>query len=367
MQHGQLLAAEPGDPTAASGLVVFALSKHGGRELNYSSDVDLVMLWDQDRVRLREGLAAEDVFVHLTRQLVRVLSERTADGYVFRTDLRLRPDPGATPVALSMAAAEAYYESVGQNWERAAWIKARPMAGDIAAGEACLKRLTPFLWRKHLDFAAIADIHSIKHQIHAFKGHGEVAVAGHNLKLGAGGIREIEFFAQTLQLIAGGRDPTLRVRSTTAALDALAAAKRIEPRAAQELGETYWFLRRIEHRLQMIGDEQTHTLPKDEVGLRRVALFAGYDDTQAFAAALRARLLAVGRHSALLFERAPGLSGGGSLVFTGVEDDPETLKTLARLGFHEPAKAAAMVRAWHHGHVPATRTERARAVDGADA
>ena len=336
------------------------MGKLGAGELNYSSDIDLIVLWDQDRLHLGSAERAADVFVPLTRKLVQVLNERTTEGYVFRTDLRLRPDPGSTPVAMSTAAAEAYYESVGQNWERAALIKALPVAGDIAAGEAFLQRLTPFLWRKHLDFAAIADIHSIKRQIHAHKGHSEIAVRGHNVKLGAGGIREIEFFAQTLQLIAGGRDASLRLRPTTVALQALAAARRTEPVAAEELSRAYWYLRRIEHRLQMVGDEQTHTLPKDDEGLRHIALFSGYPDVEAFETELRAHLERVSLYSGRLFERAPALSGGGSLVFTGVEDEPETLKTLAKHGFKEPAKIAAMVRGWHHGRMPATRTERAR-------
>lgn len=347
-------------PAAESGLAVFGMGKLGACELNYSSDVDLIVFWDGDRVRPLGDFTAEDTFVRMTRALVRILSDRTEDGYVFRTDLRLRPDPGATPVAMSMAAAEAYYESVGQNWERAAWIKGRVVAGDPTAAAGFLKRLTPYLWRKHLDFAAIEDIQSLKRQIHAIKGHGEIAVRGHNLKLGAGGIREIEFFAQTLQLIAGGRDPSLRSRRTTEALSALAAANRATADAARDLTHSYWFLRRLEHRMQMIDDAQTHSLPDDDEGFRRAALFSGFPDVQTFETAVRKELETVAKHSARLFEKSPQLSVGGSLVFTGVEDDPDTLKTLAALGFAEPSKAAATIRAWHHGRYGATRTERAR-------
>ena len=167
----------------------------------------------------------QSFFVRLTRDLVALLEERTADGYVFRTDLRLRPDAGATQVALSTAAAHGYYETVGQNWERAAMIKARCCAGDIEAGEIFLDELAPFIWRKYLDFAAIADVHAMKRQIHAHKGIGGISVLGQNVKLGRGGIREIEFFAQTQQLIAGGRQPDLRVRATLEALAALEAAR----------------------------------------------------------------------------------------------------------------------------------------------
>ena len=184
------------------------MGKYGAFELNYSSDIDLIVFYDLARIRLRAGLEVQPFFVRLTRDLVRLLTERTGDGYVFRTDLRLRPDPGATPLALSTEAALNYYESFGQNWERAALIKARPVAGDIAAGGAVLDELAPYIWRKYLDFAAIADIHAMKRQIHAFHGFGTIAVAGHNIKVGRGGIREIEFFVQTQQLIAGGRQPS---------------------------------------------------------------------------------------------------------------------------------------------------------------
>ena len=180
---------------------------------------------------------------------MRILHDRTEHGYVFRTDLRLRPDPGSTPLAIPVEAALHYYESRGQNWERAAMIKARPIAGDIEAGDAFLKELQPYVWRKYLDFAAIADVHSIKRQIHAHKGHGEIAVLGHNIKLGRGGIREIEFFVQTQQLIAGGRFPELRLRETVPMLGQLAERGWItEDVRASSMTAQYWFLRRVEHR-----------------------------------------------------------------------------------------------------------------------
>ncbi|MEY4858293.1 MAG: hypothetical protein RLZZ235_460, partial [Pseudomonadota bacterium] len=195
-----------------SGLVILGMGKLGARELNYSSDVDLMVLYDPAAVP--DPDRAQAIFVRIARDLVRLMEERTADGYVFRTDLRLRPDPAATPLAVSIPAAIAYYESMGQNWERAAMIKARPVAADRAAGDAFLREIRPFVWRRYLDFAAVADIHSIKRQIHAHKGakgaHDTVQLAGHDVKLGRGGIREIEFTAQVLQLIWGGRDPALR-------------------------------------------------------------------------------------------------------------------------------------------------------------
>ena len=165
---------------------------------------------------------ATKIYSRIVQRLAALMQDRVGNDYVFRTDLRLRPDPGSTPVAISIDAALAYYESRGQNWERAAWIKARPCAGDKAVGEAFLEELAPYVWRRHLDFATIADIQAMKRQINISKNVGEARVEGHNVKLGRGGIREIEFFAQTQQLIAGGRDRTLRVRPTAEALAALA-------------------------------------------------------------------------------------------------------------------------------------------------
>ncbi|MDI3305983.1 MAG: bifunctional [glutamine synthetase] adenylyltransferase/[glutamine synthetase]-adenylyl-L-tyrosine phosphorylase [Acetobacteraceae bacterium] len=359
------------DPRAickGSGLIVLGMGKLGGRELNYSSDVDLMLLYDPGAAAYSTDRAGA-CYVRLARDLVRLLEERTAEGYVFRTDLRLRPDPAATPLAVSMGAAIAYYESMGQNWERAAMIKARPVAGDRTLGEQFLREIRPFVWRRHLDFAAVADIHSIKRQIHAHKGArgagATVALAGHDVKLGRGGIREIEFTAQVLQLIWGGRDPALRDPTTLGALAKLAAAGRIDRRAAADLADAYVFLRNLEHRLQMVADRQTHRLPEDAEGLARIASFMGYAGADAFAEAFMAHLGRVERHYARLFETAPVLSGnggenGGNLVFTGVEDDPDTLATLRHMGFDEPASVAAMVRGWHHGRPRAMRSQRAR-------
>ena len=268
---------------------------------------------------------------------MRILQERTAQGHVFRTDLRLRPDPGATPPALSMAAAERYYESVGQNWERAALVKARTVAGDFAAGADFLDRISPFIWRKHLDFAAIADIHSIKRQITARYGEREAALGGHNIKLGRGGIREIEFFVQTQQLIAGGRDITLRKRRTLDGLDALAASGRIEPRVMRDLAAAYRYLRRLEHRLQMVDDEQTHTVPADATRLANLAAFMGAASTNAFRGELKSHLDAVVAHYARLFEREAPLGAPDNLVFTGSADDPDTLETLRGSGSPRPS------------------------------
>jgi glutamate-ammonia-ligase adenylyltransferase len=349
-----------------SGLVVLGMGKLGGRELNYSSDVDLMVLFDPETAAYHAD-RAQAVYVRIARDLVRLLEERTAEGYVFRTDLRLRPDPAATPLAVSIPAAITYYESLGQNWERAAMIKARPVAADRAAGEAFLREIRPFVWRRHLDFAAVADIHSIKRQIHAHKGakgaHDTVQVEGHDVKLGRGGIREIEFTAQVLQLIWGGRDPGLRDPTTLGALVALAAAGKIDRRAAADLADAYVFLRNLEHRLQMVADRQTHRMPEDAAGVARIASFLGFADADAFRAAFTAHMARVERHYGRMFEAEPTLASEeakGSLVFTGVEDDPATIATLRAMGYANPAGVAAMVRGWHHGHARAIRSERAR-------
>ncbi len=358
---GKLNLPDRANPERGSGWIVLAMGKQGAFELNYSSDIDLIVFFDPAVVPCTDKDDLTTLFVRLTRRLVAILQERTADGYVFRTDLRLRPDAGATPVAMSTTAALIYYESAGQNWERAAMIKARPAAGDIAAGERFLADLRPYVWRKYLDYAAIRDIHSIKRQIHAHKGHGEVAVAGHNVKLGRGGIREIEFFVQTQQLIAGGRNPDLRGRQTLAMLDALVAQGWLDEPARDLLTEAYKFLRRVEHRVQMLNDEQTHTLPEDAEGLARVAHLMGYDAPEVFASDLRERLVAVSDQYSELFEEEADLSSQhGNMVFTGNDIDPGTLDTFTRLGFARPEDAIRIVASWHFGRYPAMRSSRAR-------
>jgi glutamate-ammonia-ligase adenylyltransferase len=358
---GQWQPLDPAAPEKDSGYFVLAMGKLGAFELNYSSDVDLVVFFDRDKSRLAGSGDLQSFFVRLTRDLVLLLEERTPDGYVFRTDLRLRPDAGATQIALSTVAAHGYYETVGQNWERAAMIKARPIAGDISAGDEFLRELSPFVWRKYLDFASIADIHAMKRQIHAHKEIDGIKVLGQNLKLGRGGIREIEFFVQTQQLIAGGRQPDLRVRATLDALTALERRGWVKPAVRADLDETYRFLRRLEHRLQMVADEQTHEMPTNAETLEAFAHFAAYPTTQDLSAKLLAALETVERHYAGLFEDAPSLTGEGSnLVFAGPQDDPQTLEELKRLGYSQPSQVLSIVRGWHHGRTPSVRSPRAR-------
>lgn len=360
-ESGKLQLGDPAKPSEGSGLIVLGMGKLGAEELNYSSDIDLVVFFDEAAGIVPDPADAIDIFPRLMRRLVRILQERTADGYVFRTDLRLRPDPGSTPLAIPVDAAMIYYEGRGQNWERAAFIKARPVAGDIAAGTAFLHDLVPFVFRKYLDYAAIADIHSIKRQIHVHKGHGEIAVKGHNVKLGRGGIREIEFFVQTQQLIAGGRMPALRSRPTEETLSELTKAKWIDEETRDELITAYWFLRDVEHRIQMVRDEQTHLLPESEADLKRIAFMMGFADTSSFSEKLVSVLKTVERRYARLFEQEAKLSTeAGNLVFTGQGDDPDTLKTLTKLGFSRPAAVAHVIRTWHYGRYRATQSVEAR-------
>ncbi|MFH3480607.1 bifunctional [glutamine synthetase] adenylyltransferase/[glutamine synthetase]-adenylyl-L-tyrosine phosphorylase [Xanthobacter variabilis] len=358
---GRLSPADPAQPALGCGFAVIAMGKHGARELNYSSDIDLIVVYDRDRAPLAEDVVASPFFVKVTKGLVRMLQERTGDGYVLRVDLRLRPDPGSTQVALSTNAALDYYEREGATWERAAYIKARPVAGDLDLGRRYLTELSPFVWRRVLDFQAIADVHAMKREIHAFRGHDVVAVEGHNVKLGRGGIREIEFFVQTQQLIAGGRDPLLRTSRTLEALEALTAHRWIAPNVRDELTEAYLFLRRVEHRIQMVADAQTHELPESRETMEGFARFMGYADRDAFAAALVERLQRVQGHYAQLFEDAPPPAVlDADLLFPPDENDRPTMAALARLGFREPAAASGIVRGWLAGQPRALKTESAR-------
>lgn len=289
--RGKLPGQTEADIETAGGMVALAMGKQGAYELNYSSDIDLICLFDDSRYDNADFHEARASFIRVTRRLSSLLSEPTGEGYVFRTDLRLRPDPSVTPVCLSMEAAERYYESVGRTWERAAYIKARPCAGDLQAGWAFLERLRPFVWRKHLDFAAIQDAHDMRLKIRAHKGlHGPITLEGHNMKLGVGGIREIEFFTQTRQLIAGGRDPDLRVRGTVKGLVLLAEKGWVPEDVADTLAFDYRAHREVEHRLQMVNDAQTHSLPNTPEGIERIARFCGQGNTAAFRAELEERL-----------------------------------------------------------------------------
>ena len=359
VRRQRLSPPDPTRPELGSGYIVLAMGKMGAFELNYSSDIDLIVFFDPDAPAIRSDTEPSALYIRVTRGLVKLLQERTADGYVFRVDLRLRPDPASTQIAISVPAALDYYEHRGQNWERSAMIKARPCAGDIEAGEKLLKALSPFVWRKYMDFAALADIHAMKRQIHAYRGHGEIAVAGHNIKLGRGGIREIEFFVQTQQLIAGGRHPELRDRRTLTTLNALADGQWVGAVARRELDAAYLFLRRVEHRLQMVADEQTHTLPSDEAALAQFVRFLGFGDVAAFSDALLPHLRNVQSHYSRLFEPVTA-APESALQFPDKEDNRDTLDRLAAMGFRNPLEISSIVRVWLSGKYLALRGEFAR-------
>jgi glutamate-ammonia-ligase adenylyltransferase len=361
--RGRLSPADAEKPEENSGLFVLAMGKMGAGELNYSSDIDLIVFFDPAAPTLARDIEPQPFFVRVTQAMARVLQQRTGEGYVFRVDLRLRPDPASTQVAMSIDAALHYYEREGRTWERAAMIKAKACAGDMKAGEAMIAELSPFVWRKHLDFAALADVHDMKRQMQTYRGQSEISVEGHNVKVGRGGIREIEFFAQTQQLIAGGRHAELRVRPTLEALNVLASSNWITIQARDELTAAYGFLRRVEHRLQMIADEQTHSLPDSAEAVERFARFLGYPDRAAFARDLLRQLDTVQGHYAKLFEGDPtGTAKLPDIDYRAGADDQRLLNHLTALGFKEPVKVAQTVQLWMAGEYRVFRTESTRSV-----
>jgi len=359
--RGRLLPPNLECPEHDSGLVVLAMGKMGARELNYSSDIDLIVFFDSAAPTLAPDIEPQPFFVRVTQALSRLLQQRTGDGYVFRVDLRLRPDPASTPVAISTASALHYYEREGRTWERAAMIKAWPCAGDVKAGEVLMTEIAPFVWRKHLDFAALADVHDMKRQMQTFRGQSAIAVEGHNVKIGRGGIREIEFFAQTQQLIAGGRHPELRVRPTLEALNVLASSNWITFEVRDQLAAAYIFLRRVEHRLQMVADEQTHSLPETAEAMERFARFLGHDSREAFAKLLLWHLNVVQVHYGKLFEGDPtGNAKMPAADYGAGPDDRRLIEHLAALGFKNPIAVAKIIRDWMVGDYRVLRIEDVR-------
>lgn len=333
------------------GFVALALGKQGSHELNYSSDIDPVLLFDPATLPCRPREAAEDAAVRIARRVVELLQARDGDGYVLRVDLRLRPSPEATPIALSVDAATSYYESLALPWERAAFIRARAAAGDVALGERFLAGIAPFVWRRALDFGAVAAIRDISHRIRDHHSQGQAFGPGFDLKRGRGGIREIEFFAQIHQLIHGGRDPALRVPATRDALAALAHAGWIDPVTAATLSASYTLLRTIEHRVQMIDDRQTHHLPTGD-GLDRVARLHGVADGEALLALLEPAVLS----TATVYD---ALDAGDSTALS--HESGHLAEQLAAFGFDETDAAVQRIAQWRQGGYPALRSPAARA------
>ncbi len=349
------------------GISVIALGKWGGGELNYSSDIDFMVVFDPDKMPVSDPAMAQRAAVRLTQTLVEILDKRTAEGYVFRCDLRLRPDPGATQVAVSLKACEVYYGSLGQNWERAAMIKARAVAGDMRVAADFEAMITSWVWRRNLDFSTIQDILSLKNQMAASKGRdfsGDIeGLYGWDVKRGTGGIREVELFTQIQQLIFGGKQPSLRNQTTEGALDALVAAGIVEPDLAKTLTAHYWFLRRVEHALQLVSDHQRHDLPSDADDFDAVAVLSGVSNVSDLVKRVYAARRDISAAFMGLYAETEGLaSDQGALVFTGVDDHSETIKTLQGIGFKNAEHAAARLRGWHHGQYKATKTDRARQI-----
>ncbi len=344
------------------GLFVLALGKYGARELNYSSDIDLIVFYDPDRLKLPNPAKAERTLIRFVRKLMRGFDAVTKDGYVFRTDLRLRPDPRATTVCVSIRTAERYYESLGQNWERAAMIKARAVGGDPRAAAKFIREvITPFVWRRSLDFHAIDDIHSIKRQISGVVTPAQFCAPGHDVKLGFGGIREIEFFVQVQQLILGGRNENLRVPRTVDGLRALAEAGYVDPKTAKTLQKDYAKLRDTEHRIQMYADEQSHIWPKALAQREHLAALSGAENLAVFEENLGFTFKRVHGLYQDLFSGQEDLSTAkGSLVFTGVAPEDITLATFANYGFERGPEIWRIMADWLGGRINATRTQRAR-------
>jgi len=300
--------------------------------------------------------------IRLVKDLIKGLEQRMAEGYIFRTDLRLRPDPRSNAIVVSTQTAERYYETLGQNWERAALIKARICAGDRDVGEM-FKRdvLSPFIWRRSLDYAAIEDIQAIKRQIDARSGGDLSCAAGHHVKLGRGGIREIEFYAQVQQLILGGRHPKLRKIRTLDALQALTDSGFVSQDVTTILSRCYGLLRDLEHVIQMRRDEQDHILPIDDETRSSLAMLRGYDSLAEFDNEAMDGFKEVSRLYRALYPDADSLAADqGSLVFTGVEPDPATLETLNEMGFQREVDVWHAMSEWLGGRITATRTVRAR-------
>jgi [glutamine synthetase] adenylyltransferase / [glutamine synthetase]-adenylyl-L-tyrosine phosphorylase len=338
-------------PLQDSGLFVLGLGKLGAFELNYSSDVDLIILFDETKLDL--GLATGQFFNRIAKHFIFLLSEHTADGYVFRTDMRLRPDALATPIALSCAAAETYYTSLGQNWERAALIKARTVAGDKDSGLQFLNFIQPFIWRKYLDFAAIDEIRLLRHQmLNRFEIHDPNP--GFNLKLGHGGIRDLEFFVQAQLLIWGGRYPQARVSKTLEGLKALCSIHLLNEEEQKDLTEAYIFLRTLEHRLQMVHDQQTHSFPQDKTELKKTAVFCGYPSVNALFDAVQTTTSKVSKYVQKLNPQTP-------LHAVNFENMFNTY-ALEEMGFENAELVLERIRTWLNGTYKATYHERARSI-----
>lgn len=334
-----------------TGLAALALGKHGSFELNYSSDIDPILIFDPERLPCRARDEPAQTAVRIGRKLVEIMQTRDADGYVFRTDLRLRPNPDITPIVLPVEAAIAYYESSALAWERAAFIRARACAGDIALGQGFLDTIRPFIWRRGLDFGAVNDIRSISKRIRDHYARGQQFGPGYDLKRGRGGIRECEFYAQIHQMIHGGRNVAIRVPATRQALAALATAGMIAADDAHQLDAAYCLYRTVEHRLQMVDDQQTHSLPVRADALDSVAYLSGYADGQALMNILAPHVARVGA----IYDSLDG-DARAALPRSAQHLESE----LSALGFGDAPTVAQRIAGWRGGTYRAVRSAAAQ-------
>jgi len=334
------------------GFAVIAMGKLGSRELNYSSDVDLLLLFDPETLPRRARDDAGEAAVRIGRRLIELLQKRTADGYVARVDLRLRPSPEVTPIALPVNAAISHYESSALPWERAAFIRAEACAGDISLGQRFLSAIEPFVWRRSLDFGVIDEVRQISARIRDHFAQSARFGPGFDLKRGRGGIREVEFFVQIQQMVHGGRDPSVRPRATLDAIAALVAAERLDDKAAIELADTYRLLRTVEHRVQMVDDAQTHILPAQPDALDNVAMLHGLAGGADLLALLEPR---VERAGTMFDELAPEESGL-------LSNDPDILlDEIKGFGFPDAVAAARHVGDWRSRKARSLRSPAAQA------
>jgi glutamate-ammonia-ligase adenylyltransferase len=339
---------------APAGFAVIGLGKHGGQELNYSSDIDPIFLYDPQTLPRREREDVADAAVRIGRRVIELLSARDENGYVFRVDMRLRPSPEVTPIAIPVEAAISYYESSALAWEQAAFIRARVAAGDTALGSYFLKSIQPFIWRRSMDFGQIANIRAMSGQIRDHYHEGQTFGPGYDLKRGRGGIRECEFFAQAHQLIHGGRDPSLRIADTRAALALLAERGRISGSDSEVLSSAYGLLRTIEHRLQMLDDRQTHSLPDQQADLDRAARLHGLKDGADLIALLQPVVERVGA----VYD---GLAGDEDERQRRFPEERLPLEDqLQTMGYADSSAVAQRIARWRSGQLRAIRSSSAR-------
>jgi [glutamine synthetase] adenylyltransferase / [glutamine synthetase]-adenylyl-L-tyrosine phosphorylase len=352
LDHAIVAAIDAVVPGAeVCGFAAIALGKHGSHELNYSSDIDPILIFDPVILPCRSRDEPVETAVRIGRRLIEIMQTRDGDGYVFRVDLRLRPNPDVTPIVLPVEAAISYYESSALTWERAAFIRARACAGDTALGQEFLNMIRPFIWRRGLDFGAVGEIRGMSRRIRDHYARGQAFGLGYDLKRGRGGIRECEFFAQIHQMIHGGRDPSLRVPATAEALAALSAARVIEEAEAKALSNAYRLYRRIEHRLQMIDDQQTHSLPKEPEALDEVAKLDGQVNGQALLALLSPYVIQVGH----IYDGLDGEPGDALPRNAGLLAD-----FLSSHGFANADHVAARIVGWRGGIYRAVRSSAAQ-------